>query len=66
MLCIVGVVLQSGQSGVGWVSGDILCKYDNSRGNLFVRSCAVLCGVQCSHMVCKGLFSVVNVWCWHV
>ena len=33
-------VLQSGQSGVGCVLGDILCKYECSSGDLLVRSCA--------------------------
>ena len=32
--------LQSGQSGDGWVLGDILCRYEYRSGDLFVRSCA--------------------------
>ena len=33
-------MLQSGQSGVGWMSGDILCKYVKSNGDLFALNWA--------------------------
>ena len=57
--CLVSCVWcrQSGQWGVGCVSGDILCKYDLSNGDLFVRSCASVLRVPCFRVFSCSLMS---------
>ena len=50
---------QSGQCGVGCVSWDILCNYDLSNGDMYVRSCASVLRVPCFRVFV--LF--VDVWC---
>ena len=50
--------MHSGHCGEGCVSGDILCRYELSRGDLFALSCAnvrlVLCGSDISVELMAG------------
>ena len=50
--------LQSGQSGVVCVVGLILCRYDCSSGDLFVRSCASV-----RRVLCASVFSAIVFIC---
>ena len=58
--CFVSCVwcAQSGQCGVGYVVGSILCRYVLRKGDLLVRSCAsvlrVWCGSVCSELSIGG------------
>ena len=50
----------SGQCGVVCVSGDILCRYDMSSGDLFVLSCASVLRVVCDR-VCSDVSIVGGI-----
>ena len=52
--------------GIGYVSGDILCRYDKSNCDLFVRSCISVLRVPCFRVFSCLLMTGV-VWfsiCW--
>ena len=54
--------LQSGQSGVRCVSGDILCRYEYNSGDLFVRSCAKVLRMWCGSDFSSACISGGGLW----